>query len=97
METGRDETAYALVSRVWPNRFGTHKEFKVWLDKQPESAIRRRKPSEYRMQIHTGDWHRYWADQDAKEFERLDDASAEQIADIEANKATARAKKQRAK
>jgi hypothetical protein len=85
--------AFVQASHLWKDRFPDYKKFKNWLDKQPESVIRRHNPSPQRLMVHAGDWHRHWAEQDSKGFEQLDDASAEQIADIEAKKAAARAAK----
>lgn len=35
--------------------------------------IRYHKPDKAKLLIHSGDWHNYWAEHDARQFEALDD------------------------
>jgi hypothetical protein len=66
-----DESAYVLASTLWKDRFHSYKQFESFLKRTPE--IRRRKPVWNRLQIHSGDWVRYWAKHDSGQFESLDD------------------------
>ena len=63
----------------------TAKACTVFLRKHPE--IRTRHPSQNRLQIHAGDWQRYWADQDRKGFDALGQPAEEIDAIIQGQKA----------
>jgi hypothetical protein len=90
-----DESAFVPMSDVWDQEFKSAALCSRFLDKHPE--IRQRKPSPNRRDVYLPDWHRYWRQQQAIQSEALgDEAMQEHIADIEARKATERAKRGRA-
>jgi hypothetical protein len=66
-----DDEAYVLASTVWRDRFGTYKKFTAWLKKDGK-AVRTRSPRENRLEIHAGDWVRFWKKHEEQEFENLD-------------------------
>lgn len=91
-----DETAYVLVSKNWPEEFQTYSTFKRWLDGTPKSEVRRRKPSKQRLEIHAGDWNRYWTQRKREQSEALDGEALEEfLADAEATKLRIRKDKRR--
>ncbi len=55
-----DASAYVGASTLWGDRFSTYDKFKTWLKKTPETEVRRRRPRKNRLELHAGDWARYW-------------------------------------
>ncbi len=79
-----DNDNYVPFGCVWPDRlaeFDSYAKAKTFLDNTPESKIRRRKPSKQRLQVHAGDWCRYWA-----EHRKISDAAAEGLGKAEAER-----------
>jgi hypothetical protein len=98
-----DDAEYVLVSELWPSR----PEFK-WpsdvtkflnhLSNEPAPAGIRNRRKGQRRYVHEADWHRYFREKDRQASELLDDATLqEQLADIEARRATEREPKKRGK
>jgi hypothetical protein len=86
-ETGsKDDSAWVLASTLWPAKFGNnYKSFKTFIDQHLE--IKRRKPIskktgkplKNRLELHAGDWVRYWKGQHEKQFDALDDGEHKPI------------------
>ena len=73
-----DKGDYVPVSTIYKARFPNYKQFRRWLDKMPESEIRRYKPRINRLCIHIGDWHNYWRTVDEEVWKRMDEVEARQ-------------------
>ncbi len=73
------DSAWVLVSTVWPGKFENYPQFKRFLDSTP--AIRQRSPSTRRLEVHAGDWLEYWAEKDVEAFDALGEGS-EELAEV---------------
>ncbi len=75
-----DNDNYVPYGCVWPGRVeefdGSYARAKTFRDNTPESKLRRRKPSSQRLQVHAGDWCRYWA-----EHKKISDAATDGAAE----------------
>ena len=86
-----DESSWIAASKVHPDKFKTYKKFLAFLQEHPE--IRTNKPSSQRLNVHAGDWARYWASLDDKAFERLDTLDSEFMGDARRRQVDVREKK----
>ncbi|NLF06358.1 MAG: hypothetical protein GX594_00020 [Pirellulaceae bacterium] len=77
---GSADSAFVPAVDLWKSRFDSYKAAKQFLDAHPEIHIR--KPSPQRLEIHAGDWAKYWAKQDAQGFDALDNAAPPEITSI---------------
>ena len=104
-EPATADEPWVPAGALWRARFETYEQFRAWLDRTPDSEVRRRHPRPNRLEIHAADWVRYWTHQDEGEFEGLDrpgedwpsvagDTPAEYIADAAARLRAIRARKQ---
>jgi hypothetical protein len=91
-----DDSAFLPASTFYRDHFATYKQFKAWLDRTPESEIRRRKPSKNRLDIHAGDWKKYWDVKAEKTFDGLDNTEPRAIVDMFVEGAKQRAAELRA-
>jgi hypothetical protein len=95
MDTPLDEAGFVPMSDVWPQHFDTAGTCSRFLASHT-TDIRQRKPSPNRREVYLPDWHRYWKKRETIQSEALDaEEMQERIADIEARKVEARAKKRR--
>lgn len=67
-----DDSTWVSVGEVWRDQFPTYKQFRSFLKQHPE--IRRRNPTSQRLEIHSGDWLRYWNEVGRRGFQDLDRA-----------------------
>jgi hypothetical protein len=72
-----------------PELFSSQRKAKIFLDKHPK--IRQRKPSKQRLEVHAGDWFRYFASR-ANRAEPSDEQIAAYLDGIEQRKGQHRAK-----
>jgi hypothetical protein len=80
-EQTEDESAYVSASQLLRDtkKSWTQKRLVAFLHKEGR-GIRTKKPNKQRLSIHAGDWHQHWAQEAAREFERLD-GEAESVSD----------------
>ena len=91
-----DESAFISARPLAVERGMSLPQLNKLLKKIPETQIRRRKPSPQRLELHAGDWHRYFEEQDRQRDEAFDkDVAQEMIEGILANMAEAQATKRR--
>ena len=70
---GEDDDAWVPISTVWRDKFETYKQCKAFLNST--NQIRTRKPNKQRLDVHAGDWVRFWRRQSDEAFEELDSPS----------------------
>ncbi len=80
-----DDSAWVSASTLWPEKFDNYKAFKTFIDNHSEIRQQRPiskksgKPLENRLEVHAGDWARYWKGQDEKQFNALDNGEHKPI------------------
>ncbi len=80
-QTGSDDSAFVQASKIgWQDKLNSidHKRLKAFLKEHP--GIRTRKPKKQRLEIHAGDWARYWAEKEAGELKPVDEKIANELA-----------------
>jgi hypothetical protein len=78
--TAPDESSWVLISKLQPARIENIRERKRFLARHPEIRTRRPstkegKPNPKRMEVHIGDWVKYWDRVDNQTFDNLDSAA----------------------
>lgn len=69
----QDDSAWVPAATLWPGRFEKYKELGKFRKRHPEMF---RNPSDYKLEIHSGLWTRYWDTQDKAGFDALDNEPA---------------------